>query len=439
MTARTNVSRRLVAGALLAPALLLAGLAAPEPGSPGGGATARAVAREGEDTAARACLEGRAALHVAWIDRHTDTSTAALEALVEVLDELVDEASDIVERRGRGAGSVADVEMAWSELLASERWTAAWEAALDERAREELGRRIGLLDRRLEDAALEVLVVTIAAELRLRRPQADALREGVRGWLADPRWQRDRETSADPVLSVLGSDASFREVLSKGQIQHVTRMHRPPFKNAAGATGESAWPLSTGRYPEDDFGLEALALVEAYGWDEAEASLLLRGARAMGREYRRTHWKPRTTGQKSLVRTIVDLDEQPLWQALRRREEARLGVERPAGPAWCSGDREVLVRVRRDVVLAHLDRLLLLDEGQREALAAALLREVGREYDRGVLGFGAVGGARLWRAMQFPTRLGPGKLVQPRLELLKDLREILTAPQLRALGIEEVR
>jgi len=434
----------MTARAHLAPLVLWAGLmgasadASASPAVPRGTASTEDTAVP-EDTAARACLEGRAELYLDWIERHTQASDAALEALRRELEELVDEAYDRVQRRARGSEGVDDVEMAWSEVLTSERWTGAWEAQLQEGWREDLGRRIALRDRRLQGAALEVLVVTIAAELRLRRPQADALRDGVRGWLADPRWRRDRESSSDLVLTVLGSDAGFRSVLSKGQIQHATRMHRPPFKGAAGSKSETTWPLATGRYPEDDFALEALALAAEYGWDEAQASLLLRGARAMGREYRRTHWKPRMTGQKNLARVIVDLEDQPLWQALRRREEARHGVEQPAGPAWCSGDREALVRVRRDVVLAHLDRLLLLDEGRREALGEALLREVGREYDRGVLGFGAVGGAPLWRAMQFPKRLGPGRLVQPRLELLRDLRAILSEPQLRALGIEEER
>jgi hypothetical protein len=89
-------------------------------------------------------------------------------------------------------------------------------------------------------------------------------------------------------------------------------------------------------------------------------------------------------------------------------------------------------------MLAQLDRVLLLEDGPREALGAALAREVGREINRGALGLGAIGAAPIWRALRLPLRFDASEAsVQPRPELLVDLYELLSATQLRALGIKE--
>lgn len=405
------------------------------------GSTGAAHPAAAQDLAeARVCLEARVALHLDWIGRESGASEVALDLLRAELEELVEDAADDAQR----SSAVTDlswVEGAWAQVLSAPDWISAWQAHLTVDQRQALDEQVEALELGLREASVELLLLIFSAELRLRQEHAVGFRERIAAWMADPRWNRARGIDADAfVLDHISEILAFspiRTALAREQAERIFRMRLSRTDPRAQARDKGAWPISKGRYPEDDFVLEALAVAAAHGWDEEEAALLLRGAKALGREYRRSRWKPRESGDRILYRPIVDFEQESLWKALVRREEARLEVEAPAPGPWCTGDRAALVAGRSRLILAHLDRLLLLDGEQRPALAAALALEVDREYDRGTLGFGAVGAVPIWRDMQLPLRLGPGKRVQPRREFLAALRGVLTGAQLRALGIEE--
>lgn len=382
---------------------------------------------------ARACLKGRAALHVEWLARVARIPEDQQEGLRLALEEAVAETVEEAER----AAKTPDpdwLEAAWKTSLSSEVWAVARARVLKAEQGEALAADLATRAARLEAASVEVLMTALAVELRLREPQAEALRGPIAQWMGDPRWQRVRATSTDLNLVVASSDP-VKSLLVREQVSRLVRMRRATNR----PTGrEEALTLQSGRYPEDEFVLEALALAAFHGWDEGQAALLLSGATAMGRRVRREKGERRSAGDRNLLRAVVDLEEQPLWQALVRREETRHGAGAPAPPPRISGRREALVRARSRLMLAQLDQVLLLEDGPREALGAALAREVGREVSRGALGLGAIGAAPTWRALRLPLRFDASEAsTQPRPELLVDLYELLSATQLRALGIEE--
>lgn len=382
---------------------------------------------------ARACLKGRAALHVEWLARVARVSKEQQEGLRLALEEAVEET---VEEAQRGAKTPGPdwLEAAWKTSLSSQAWEVARARVLKTEQGEALAADLAARAERLEAASVQVLLTALAVELRLREPQAEALRDPILEWMGDPRWQRVRGTSTDLNLVIASSDP-VKTLLVQEQVSRLVRMRRATTRTTG--RGE-ALTLQSGRYPEDEFVLEALALAAFHGWDDGQAALLLRGATAMGRRVRREKGGRRSSGDRNLLRAVVDLDEQPFWQALVRREETRHGAEAPAPAPWISGDRETLVDARSRLMLAQLDQVLLLEDGPREALGAALAREVGREVNRGALGLGAIGAAPIWRALRLPLRFDASEApTQPRPELLGDLYELLSVNQLRALGIEE--
>lgn len=420
----------LALGLLVVTAALLlagAGLAVP-PGLP---AEARAV--DLDAARARACLKGRAALHVEWLARVARVSEDQQEGLRLALEEAVEETVEEAQR----AAKTPDpdwLEAAWKASLSSRAWEGARARVLKTEQGEALAADLAARAARLEAASVQVLLTGLAVELRLREPQAEALRDPILEWMGDPRWQRVRATSTDLNL-VLATSDPVRALLVQEQVSRLVRMRRA---TALPAGRGEALTLQSGRYPEDEFVLEALALAAFHGWDDGQAALLLRGATAMGRRVRREKGGRRSAGDRNLLRAVVDPDEHPFWQALVRREEARHGAEAPAPAPWTSGDREALVDARTGLMLAQLDQVLLLEDGPRRALGAALAREVGREVNRGALGLGAIGAAPIWRALRLPLRFDASEAsTQPRPELLVDLYELLSATQLRALGIEE--
>jgi len=381
------------------------------------------------------CLEGRAAAYLDWTARVGGLSEEPLERLRLALYEAVE---DAVEDARRSAGSPAPdwVEAAWQAALTSRDRTAAWEAVLKAEQRAALEADWTAREGRVKAASVEVLLTTLAVELRLRQAQAEALREPLLPLLSDPRWRRDLATNADPT-PVMVAFEPVRALLKRDQLNRLMRM-RPASNRGSG--GRGALPLRSGRYPEDEFVLEALALAAFHGWDDEQAALLIRGATTIGRRVRREQRSSLSTGDRNLLRAVVDLNQQPLWKALVRREEARLGVDGPAPAPWRSDDRRALVDARSRLMLAYLDRALLLEDGPREALDLALQEEVSREIDRGTLGLGAIGVAPIWRALRLSLRFSAGEAAtQPRPELLADLRRVLSLTQLRALGIEEER
>lgn len=388
-------------------------------------------------------LEGLAAAYLDWIARVAGSSGDQVERLSVALDDLVEEA--VVEARRMAEARDPDwVESAWEALLTSSEWTSAWEGGLNVEQQTALNADRASREARLEAASGEVLLRALTVELRLREAQADALREPVMAWLEDPRWRRDRATSTDLTAAVV-TFKPVRTLLAREQVNRLVRMRAVSAAGRSSGRG-GARALGGGRFPEDDFVLEALALAAYHGWSEEQATLLTRGATAMGREFRRDRWKPRRTGERNLLRAVVDLDQQLLWKALVRREEARHAVDGAAPGPWRDGDRGVLVGARGRLMLEHLDQLLLLDDGRREALGAALQREVGREVDRGALGLGAIGARPLLRALGLPqvvsaNGVGAGvqtrAKVQPRAAFMTDLRQVLSADQLKALGVEE--
>jgi hypothetical protein len=409
-----------------------AGLAVP-PGVPAEERAAAAGAVDLDAARARACLKGRAALHVEWLMRVGRVSEDQREDLRIALEEAVEETVEEAQR----AAKTPDpdwLEAAWQTSLSSQAWEGARAGALKTEQGEALAADLAARAARLEAASVQVLLTALAVELRLREPQAEAVRDPIMEWMGDPRWQRVRATSTDLNLALASSDP-VKTLLVREQVSRLVRMRRA---SALPAGRGEALTLQSGRYPEDEFVLEALALAAFHGWDEGQAALLLSGATAMGRRVRREKGGRRAAGDRNPLRAVVDPDEQPLWQALVRREEARHGAEAPAPEPWTSGDREALVDARTRLMLAQLDRVLLLEDGPREALGAALAREVGREINRGALGLGAIGAAPIWRALRLPLRFDASEAsVQPRPELLVDLYELLSATQLRALGIKE--
>ncbi len=384
-------------------------------------------------TRGAACLEGRATVHLDGIARIAGPSVEQLERLRAVLGDLVEDVVLEVRRSPKGADPYW-VESGWSALLSSQEWTSALGRELKVAQRAALEADLAAREARVVAASVEVLVTALAVELRLREAQAEGLREPIEEWMVDPRWRRARSTSPD-LTSALASSGPVSALLVKEQVSRLVRM-RLAVKRSAG--GRRPPGLLGGRYPEDEFVLEALALAAFHGWDDEQAALLVRGATAMGREVRRGDRKRPLTGDRNLLREVVDLDQQPLWKALVRREEARHGVDGAAPAPWRSGDRMALVEARSQLMLAHLDGLLLLDQGPREALGAALQREVGREVDRGALGLGGIGAAPIWRALRLPLRFNAAEAAtRPRPEFMADLNDSLSATQLRALGIEE--
>lgn len=301
--------------------------------------------------------------------------------------------------------------------------------------------KLRFFDRELERAravaAAEVQLATVllASELRLREPQVVALREAVVRWNVDRRPTRSQVLAGDLVDEVL-QERAFKKLLLPVQVAVLDRMRtaeRPPVPADDGPGDDLT--LGRGRYPEDDYTLEAAALCQFHGWSWADCRALELGAAMLGREARREGLRPARFGDAALFKTLTEPAESELWRALVARREALSGAAAPDPGPLHADDPAALIGARVDLLLAHLDRRLRLAPDQHEPLRAALTEFVEREYTARTRAFSALDEETLWRELRFEEDKDPRRGSSSRKRLCTALDGILTEPQRVDLGL----
>ncbi|MEO0662120.1 MAG: hypothetical protein AAFZ87_11330, partial [Planctomycetota bacterium] len=127
-------------------------------------------------------------------------------------------------------------------------------------------------EERGKQALRDYVVVAHATALRLRQDEVNALG----GDLFDALARADAETVR--ALRVERIDAGWSEVLTPERKHRLTRMahgHGRGLRRRSDRTGDEL-ELARGRYPEDDFVLEAIAVVRVRGWDRSALARLER-------------------------------------------------------------------------------------------------------------------------------------------------------------------
>ncbi|MEC8511628.1 MAG: hypothetical protein VX015_05730 [Planctomycetota bacterium] len=333
-----------------------------------------------------------------------------------------------------------DIDEEWAQglvenLVAGEIWRAKVFSTWTEEQRagwraQENGRR-----ERTVEASIHLATVLLATETRLRAPEVAKLRRAIEGWIEE----------REPTLSEVSAGDLVEELLTRGKVrdlflpvQSVTllrmREAKKPVAPSADAPGDDL-ALGRGRYPEDDYTLEAAALCLFHGWEWSEVPELARGAAMLGREARRSGSRPMRFGDSSLFKTLTRPDDSDLWRALVARRRAKNGASAPAPAPLYTDDPSALIDARVDLILAHLDERLRLDTAQMAPLRAALRAFVQREHAARARAFGALDPPAVWRELRFVEGKDPRRGSSSRRRMCAAMDEALTETQRVELGL----
>lgn len=427
-------------------ALTGAGVLALAAGAPAPEASARALGVAAPGTSAQAddpALAKRNGREIARIDN-------ALELLLDDVQRsfgpeiggaaraaLVGERSAQLERR---LADFDDVEEGWARrltesLVAGEIWRAkvfsTWtEEQRDEWRAAENGRRESAVE-----AAIQLATVLLATETRLRAPEVAKVRRAIESWIEE-RVPTGAEIAAGDLVEELVAGGKVRDLLLPVQSVTLLRMRdaKKPVAPPADAPGDDL-ALGRGRYPEDDYTLEAAALCLFHGWEWSEVPELARGAAMLGREARRSGSRPMRFGDSSLFKTLTRPDDSELWRALVARRRAKSGDSSPAPGPLYADDPSALIDARVDLILAHLDQRLRLGVEQMAPLRAAFRSFVQREHAARPRAFGALDAPAVWRELRFVEGKDPRRGSSSRRRMCAALDEVLTEAQRAELGL----
>lgn len=379
---------------------------------------------------ARMRLEARAGLLVTDMARTTDASAEQVTALKGVLTR-----ATLREHLG-GKASESEfahdwVDDAWSRVIDSDAWRLCQESTLTDIQRDALVVAEDVRAQRFLEARIRVAVVSLASELRLRRPQLEQLEPLVADWVRE-RVPKRADLLAGDVVAELLAVSTIREELSLVQLSRLKRMRSA--KRAIiledGAPGDDLG-LGRGRYPEDDYALEicALALYHGWSWEELED---LRGVGGMlARRVRRAKPRAWRSGARNLTLGTIEFEDEPLWQAVLERERGARGVAEPAPPPACTDVQAMYVDARVEFLVALFDDRILLSESQREVLLERLEDPAAYEYRRSRSGQVALDRQPNWGLLRLDAFTGS----KPRRTLAKALAGALDPDQLIELGL----
>lgn len=361
-----------------------------------------------------------------------DEAAAAVETRLHALrDALIAERLD----------KFADLEEAWvnttiANLTAGEDWAKVLDEVLDDEQRGAFeAAASGARDERLFDASLELATTLLASELRLREPQVVALRKRISKWLEEREPTRSEQLAGDLVDEILAR-GKVKELLMPAQSVVLTRMRtaKKPVAPGDGMPGDDI-SLGRGRYPEDDFTLEAAALCQFHGWDWEKVPELVRGAGMLGREARRSGNRPARFGDSALFKTLTDPNESEIWRALVKRRRALESTETADPGPQLTGKAEALIDARAALIVAHLDQRLRLSAEQRPQAFDAFKEFARREYSARVRAFGALDAELIWRQLRFIDGKDPRRGSTSRKKLCKALDGFLSEHQRHDLGL----
>lgn len=383
---------------------------------------------------ARRRLEARASMLLDDIERATGASAARIDPLARVLERQIVDAHEAA-KRGRRGFDLAWLDKTWSGILSSQEWRDVLKGELSDDMRAAFDEHEAAREDRLLAARSRMALVVLASELRLRAPQVAELEGPVAAWM-EARIATRGQIDAGDVVGEMIQASSIDERLMPEQSARLRRMRnaKRPSIPATESPGDDL-ALGRGRYPEDDFVLEAIAITQAKGWLWNESDLLEDAAVMLGREYRRSARSSWKHGVRNLVAPIVDFERQPLWNAVVARESAERGLAHEPTVPLFTDSRSEHVQARAELVLALLDERLLLSAEQRASLRGPLQIVVGHEFDRGSRTFGAIDGRPVWRALRIEGRLKEQRGAAPRRELVTALQESLDASQRAEVGL----
>ncbi len=379
---------------------------------------------------ALARLEARVRILAADIVRTTDADAEQVTQLKMVL-------TNAALREHMGAQASESefahgwVEAAWAGVIDSDAWRLGLESTLTDEQREALTAAEDARAKRLFDARTHMAVVCLSAELRLRRPQVEKLEPLIAAWMSVRVPKRAQLLAGDAVAEMM-TVPDIRDALSFEQMMRLMRMRSA--KRAIiledGAPGDDLG-LGTGRYPDDDYALEICALAQYHGWDWEELDVVRGAGEMLARGLRRS--KPRSwrNGARNLTRTTLDLEDEPLWQAvLERKRRARGVADSAPSPVYTSGQASY-IDARAAFLVALLDVRFLLSTAQREVLLGTLEAHAKYEYRRNWSGKLALDAGATWRSLRLDEERG----VRPRKALAKILKGALDADQLVEFGL----
>lgn len=393
------------------------------------------IDRRGGDVGER--LAARSDLFVADVGRATGADAADLETLEQALATEIDRTLTGFEETFGQTSMPVQMELIWrTATQRSEGWSKSLDEVLDDEERAAWETRCEERERRLFAARRDAATFALAAELRLREAQLDELRPRVAAWLRR-RAGPPRSLHPGDVVAEMLDVRDIVDGLDPEQVERLRRM-RSNERVAVPGRGEKGddLVLGRGRYPEDDYVLDALALQQFHGWNRGEVDVLRRAAVMLGREARRgstsDSWR---RGRRTLIKPTVEPSEDPMWQAVVERVADEQGATAPVPPPACSGDGAGLLRARAELVLALLDERLYLDEERREALRPVVVEIARKAYRRGGLGFGEIDAGQVWRTLRLDER-SVGRRDSATASPVAPLLEALAPSELAELGIE---
>ena len=373
-------------------------------------------------------LRGLAAFLMEDIDAAAGSETAA--PLRGLMTRLVEQT--VAEAREGKAESFSWAIGAYKRILRSREWLEGREKHLDEDALEKLARIENARTELILDARTELSVTLLATELRLRAPQVEELRPKVAEWIESRKPTRSQVQASDAVDEVLTVPAIGRDFLLAPQRKIIERMRsaRTPV-SVRGQTPGDDLIRGRGRYPEDDFILEAAALALFYGRAWEDVHVLRDAGYMLGREERRSGRKQKRFGDAQVFKSQVEPKEFPLWRALT----VSVFADQPddPGPAL-TGKSEALVRARAQLIVALLVERIHLTDDQLEPVRKAFEELVELDYIARPQVLGALDAAAIWGALRFDGK-DPSRGAISRKVLVRSLEELLDARQRLELGI----
>ncbi len=360
---------------------------------------------------------------------------------VAALDESLGAA--LLSRLQSAKQSGREVDSAWAaRAFAAEVEGQAWRTLLNDRLsageQEAIQQAASAADAALLAAQARLATVMTAAELRLRAPQVLKLRAGIDRWLLEDRTPtRSQELAGDVVAEViLVSDIRKWLLASHVSIPSRMRSAKQSDTPATDAPGDDL-ALGRGRYPEDDFVLEADSLALFHGWPDDQIELLKSAGLRLGRAARRSSGRAGRFGDVALFKARVDPSSSELWTSLVERTARELGSAGPdPGPEF-TGATDVIVSARVDLLLALLELRVSLSEAQADGVRGALTDYVAREYVSRTRVFGALDPDAIWTELRFIEGKDPRRGSNSRKRLCEAMSEVLNASQAFELGIEE--